>query len=376
MKITNVEVFILQTNIEPLGFSQWWHDRRTANIVKISTSEGVTGWGECHGPGEGHKAVIEKLFAPLLVGEDPTDIGVLWESLYNRFRDYGQKGLVIASLSGIDIALWDILGKTLNRPIGKLIGGIRRERIKAYAAGLYFRNPEAVPRARAEEAERYAKAGFTAVKMKIGQGEKTDVASVRSVREAIGPDTLLMVDANHAYNSTRALGMARQIEAQDIYWFEDPVPPEDVDGYLEVKMRSSIPVAGGEAEFTRYGFRELVSRRAVDFIQPNVCSTGGISEVCKIAVLASTFNIQIMPHTWGSSIALAASLHLLSALPDCPPSLDPVEPMLELDRADNPFRTHLSRQPIEQKDGYVTVPTGPGLGIDIDEKIIVHYRVA
>ena len=376
MKITQVESIVLQTTIEPFGYSQMWFEKRGASLVRISTDEGITGWGECYGPGACHKGIIEKLFAPMLLGKDPTNIGVLWEYMYNQSRDYGQKGVLISALSGIDIALWDIFGKALGQPVCKLIGGIRRERIKAYATGMYFKKTAGAAEALAREAEGYVKIGFSAVKMKLGQGEDTDAACVKAVRKAIGADITLMVDANHAYNSTRALRVAHSIAEHNIYWLEEPVPPEDVDGYLEVKTRGPIPVAGGECEFTRFGFKELLSRRAVDYVQPDTCTTGGISEVLKIIALASVYNIQYIPHVWGSSIALATALHVLAALPDFPLSLDPVEPMLEFDRTENPFRTGLALNPIEQKNGYVSVPMGPGLGIDIDEKLIERYRIA
>jgi D-galactarolactone cycloisomerase len=240
---------------------------------------------------------------------------------------------------------------------------------------MYFKNKYSDISYLADEAENYIKIGFSAIKMKIGQGEELDVKCVKSVRNAIGENIVLMVDANHAYNSTRALRMANRIADYNIYWLEEPVPPEDIDGYLEVKHRSLIPIAGGEAEYTRFGFKELISRRAVDYVQPDTCSTGGISEALKIIALASAYNIQYMPHVWGSSIALAANLHLLAALPDFPLCLDPIEPMLEFDRTQNPFRTHLSLEPIEQTNGYVSVPMRPGLGIEVDEKIIKQYRI-
>ena len=375
MKITRVESIVLKTTIKPFGFSQFWYDKRGASLVKVSTDEGLVGWGECFGPGECHKGIIENYYAPMLVGRDPTDVGVIWENLYNRCRDYGQKGVMISALSGIDIALWDIFGKWLGQPICKLIGGVRRDKVRAYATGMYFTETDDPAKAMAEEAARYVSMGFSAVKIKLGQGEATDVACVRAVRKAIGPDIRLMVDANHAFTSTRALRMANLIADQDIFWFEEPVPPEDLDGYVELKHRSPISLAGGECEFTRFGFRELLSRRAVDYVQPDTCTAGGISEALKIIALASAYNVQYMPHVWGSSIALATGLQLLAAMPDFPQSLDPTEPMLEFDRTDNPFRDTLAKERIEQKNSYVDVPMGPGLGIEIDESVIDRYRV-
>jgi D-galactarolactone cycloisomerase len=377
MKITAVEVAILRHPLTtPFGFSQWWFDARTCCLVMIRTDAGLTGYGECYGPPEPIKAVIDSVYTPLiLLGADPFANEVLWERMYNRMRDYGQKGVAIAAISGVDIALWDLKGKALGLPVSALLGGRFRERVQAYATGLYFTQTDDLPAALAAEAAGYVAQGFRAIKMKVGLGLAADTANIRAVRAAVGPDITLMADANHAYDAKEAIRLGRVLEAHAAYWFEEPVPPEDLAGYVEVRAALDIAIAGGEAEFTRWGFRELLGRRAVDIVQPDTCSAGGLTECKRIMALASAYGVHYMPHVWGSAVGLAANLHLAATVPDNPPALHPTPLLFELDRTENLFRDRLARAPIEQRDGYLPIPTGPGLGIEIDEQIVAVYRV-
>jgi D-galactarolactone cycloisomerase len=353
----------------------WLYKTRGSCIVEIETADGITGWGECYGPSAVAKAFIDTQFAPRIVGRDAFDVEVIWEDLYNRIKDYGSSGMAISALSGIDIALWDIIGKATNRPIHKLIGGAHRTEVTAYATGLYFIDTNRLIEEAVEEAQEFVEQGFTAVKMKIGLGDpKFDLKRVAAVRDAIGPQTRLMVDANHCFTVPQAIRLGRELEKLDVEWFEEPISPEDVDGYVEVTRALDMAVAGGENEFTRWGFRDLVVRKAMDIVQPDVCAAGGISECRKIATLAAAHGVECVPHAWGSAIGLAATLHFLAALPDQPPSYRPMPPMLEFEQCENPFRDHLSREPIVQNKGKVQVPTGAGLGIEIDRSILDRYR--
>jgi len=185
---------------------------------------------------------------------------------------------------------------------------------------------------------------------------------------------MLMVDANHAYDATAAIGLGRLIEQYDLAWFEEPVPPEDLTGYRSVKAALTIPIAGGECEFTRFGFRDLFASRAVDIAQPDTCAAGGLSECKKIADMSETFGIRYNPHVWGTGIAIAASLQLLAVLPShTPTSLSPIEPMLEFDRTEHPIRQAILKQPIEHDRGMVSIPDGPGLGIEIDRDALARF---
>jgi D-galactarolactone cycloisomerase len=372
MKITGVTAYVLEELLKDIafGWSQWVTDRRQAALCLISTDEGIEGVGEAYyigGPAKIAAGMISDAYAPLLIGKDPFDNATIWDFLYNRTRDQGRKGLPISALSAIDIALWDIKGKALGLPVYKLLGGAYRKKAHVYATGLY--EPQHVPsikNALVEEALGYKKDGFSAMKLKIGYGIETDMEYLKAVREAIGDDMVLMVDANHAYNAAEAIRLARKMERYDVYWFEEPVPPEDIDGYIEVKQKSNILITGGECEFTRYGFRELITRRAVDILQPDLCGTGGFTEMMKIAAMASAWNVPVIPHVWGTNVGLAASLQLFAVLPHFPERRFPAEPLFEYDRSPHPFRDKVTHEKFIMKDGYLDIPGRPGLGITLD----------
>ena len=374
MMITAVRTHILEAALsQPFAYSRAWYDTRTAMVVEIETDEGLIGWGECYGPARITAAVVQSV-APWLIGQDPLRTEFLWQMIYARLRDHGQKGAVIQGLSGIDIALWDIKGKHFGVPVHRLFGGPLRSEVQAYATGLYRRKSGDPLRYLAEEAAGYVADGFKAVKLKVGFGVQEDAAVTRAVREAIGPDVALMVDANHAYDAVAAIRLGRMIEADNIGWFEEPVPPEDVAGYRAVKAAISMPIASGECEFTRFGFRDILALRAIDIIQPDTCAAGGLSECKKIADMAEAFGVRYNPHVWGTGIAIAASLQLLAVLPShTPPSLAPVAPMLEFDRTEHPIRQSLLLQPIEHTKGIVRVPDAPGLGIEVDREALARF---
>jgi D-galactarolactone cycloisomerase len=376
MQIIDVRAHILEAPLsEAFSYSRAWYSTRTSLIVEIVTDAGLVGWGECYGPARINAAVVDSM-KPLLVGQDPFRTEWLWHEIYARFRDHGQKGSIIQGLSGIDIALWDIKGKALGEPVHRLMGGPIRTEVSAYATGLYRRKAGRPEDYLADEAAGYRAEGFTAVKLKVGYGVEEDLKMIRAVRDAIGPGIGLMIDANHAYDAIAAIRLGRSAEAFDIAWFEEPVPPEDVAGHREVRAALSIPVASGECEFTRFGFRELITTRAIDIVQPDTCSAGGISECKKIADMALAYGLRYVPHVWGSGVALAAALQLLAVLPAfTPPSLNPLEPILEFDRTEHPIRQALLTIPIEHTRGRVAVPQGPGLGIDIDRAALDRFRL-
>jgi D-galactarolactone cycloisomerase len=377
MKIRDVRVHVLEAKLsQPFSYSRGWCATRTALIVEITTDQGLVGWGESYGPVRIGAAVVESM-RPLLVGQDPMRSEWLWYEIYSRFRDHGQKGSIIQGLSGIDVALWDLKGKFLGQPVHRLMGGPMRTAVDAYATGLYRRETGTPEVYLAEEAKSYCDEGFKAVKLKVGYGVAEDTRVACAVREAIGPSVGLMIDANHAYDAVEAIRLGRQVQALDIAWFEEPVPPEDIAGHRAVKAAVAIPIASGECEFTRFGFRELLATRAVDIIQPDTCSAGGLSECKKIADMAAVYAVRYVPHVWGTGIALAAALQLLAVLPShTPPSLHPVEPVLEFDRTEHPIRDALLKAPIQHREGRVTVPEGSGLGIEINDDALKRFRSA
>jgi len=376
LKIRDVRVYVLEAALaEPFAYSQAWYETRGACLVEIVGEDGNSGWGEAFGPPRLTAPIVE-FYKSLLIGEDALATERIWQTLYNRLRDHGQKGLAIEALSAVDIALWDLKGRHLGLPVHRLIGGPLRTRVQAYATGFYRkRHGDPLDYLVAEAHERLAQ-GFGAIKLKLGFGLDEDARLCHAVRRAVGDGVTIMVDANHAYDATAAIRLGRCIEPLDIAWFEEPVPPEDVAGYREVKAALTIPVAGGEAEFTRWGFRHLIAERAVDILQPDVCAAGGISETKKIADMANAFGVRVNPHVWGTGVALAASLQLLATLPHNPPGLHPIEPLLEFDRSEHPIRMAVLTEPIDQHGGWVDIPDGPGLGIEIDRGALERFKAA
>ncbi len=379
MKITGIETHVLVGQLagKSFGWSQRVTGTRQAALCVVRTDEGLDGVGEAFYFG-GPAAVVATLmrdgFGPLLLGCDPMDSAVIWDRLYNWTRDQGQKGLTISGLSAVDIALWDLKGKILGQPVHRLLGGAYRRKAKVYATGLYEpQGVPSIPEALVEEALGYKAAGFCGMKLKVGYDLKTDLTYIKAIREAIGPDLLLMLDANHAYNASEAIRLARAMEPYGIHWFEEPVPPEDLDGYLEVKRASRILIAGGECEYTRYGFRELIARRAVDILQPDLCAMGGFSEMQKVIAMASAANLPVIPHVWGTTVGLAAALQLFAALPNFPERRFPAEPLFEYDRSPHPFRDGVTREQFEMQDGYLPIPDRPGLGVTLDLEFIRRF---
>ena len=351
MKISSIKSHVLRYELDKeLGYSQQYYKHRTAHLVEIETDEGITGWGECFGPGNialANKYIVEKVIQPLIIGEDPINKEYIWHKVYNLLRDSGQKGMPIQALSGIDIALWDILAKKAKLPLYQLLGGKTNNKIPVYGYGMMLqkKSVEELCELFKKEANQIKEKNFKAMKMKVGLGPKEDLKLVSAVREAIGDDFKLMVDANHAYNKNDALYVGRGLDEMEIYWFEEPVAPEDYDGYKELKEKLKTNIAGGEAEFTKYGWNQLIKNNCIDIAQPEVCGLGGITEYLKVSALAQSNFIPIVNHVWGSALSVAVNLHLLTSLPDMPGGLFPAKSMLEFDTTEkNIFITDLAEE--------------------------------
>ncbi|TCK28332.1 D-galactarolactone cycloisomerase [Ancylobacter aquaticus] len=376
MRIAALHTHILEAELtQPFGWSFDSARSRGACIVEIVTDTGLIGWGECYGPARMNAAVIEG-FRRHLLGADPMAGEVLWQVLHSRFRDYGQRGLVISALSGVDIALWDLRGKALGVPVHRLMGGPLRTRVQAYATGTYRLEQGDPLDYVVREVRGYVDEGFQAVKLKIGLDLEEDIALIRATRAAIGPEREMMLDANHGFDALDAIALGRCVADQNISWFEEPVIPEDLASYREVKAGQPIPVAGGECTATRWGFLDILTTRAMDIIQPDTAAAGGLTECKKIADMAAAFGIRYIPHVWGTGIGLAAALQLLAVLPHTPPRHTPREPLLEFDRSEHPFRQAVLAEPIEHVRGWVDIPTRPGLGVEIDRAALRRFSAA
>ena len=387
MKISSIKSHVLRYELDKeLGYSQQYYKHRTAHLVEIETDEGITGWGECFGPGNialANKYIVEKVIQPLIIGEDPINKEYIWHKVYNLLRDSGQKGMPIQALSGIDIALWDIMAKKAKMPLYQLLVGKTNNKIPVYGYGMMLqkKSVEELCELFKKEANQIKEKNFKAMKMKVGLGPKEDLKLVSAVREVIGNDFKLMVDANHAYNKNDALYVGRGLDEMEIYWFEEPVAPEDYDGYKELKEKLKTNIAGGEAEFTKYGWNQLIKNNCIDIAQPEVCGLGGITEYLKVSALAQSNFIPIVNHVWGSALSVAVNLHLLTSLPDMPGGLFPTKSMLEFDTTEkNIFITDLAEEKfsildqVKDKDGFASPLENIGIGINPKKEFIKEYE--
>ena len=374
MRITDVEAIVLRQQSVDEGIADGSQDDL---VVLVHTDEGITGIGEVDSAPEVVAALVEGNgshavaigLRELLVGEDPLDVERLWRKMYRGTIYVGRRGITVHAISGIDIALWDIRGKALGRPVCELIGEPRRERIKAYASRLMPDTPEETFSAVAELREQ----GFTAVKLgwgPLGKDAAYDVELASAARDAAGDGVEILIDAGLGYvdDVERATQVARGLEELDVTWLEEPFEPDEYEAYAELADAVDIPVAAGEQDSTWWGFRELIERGRVDVVQPDVTRCGGITELLRIAELAAQNGVATVPHAWKSGIIKAATLHVNAVLPEAL--------YQEYCVARTPINTELTvqRLPLEA-DGWVAVPTGPGLGVDLDLDVVERLRV-
>jgi D-galactarolactone cycloisomerase len=385
MKIVRVEVHPAEAKLkEPFGWSQRWTDRRGMNVIKAVTDDGLTGWGESGASAPVREALAA--FAQSLIGTDPFQREAHWQRMFQTvYQSHGFAGPAVIAMSGLDMAMHDLCGKALGRPASDLLGGALRDRVAVYATGLYYREGDLRLGARRasgpllQEAQEYVRRGFTGMKMKVGgKPVAEDIERVHAVRQAIGPDVRLMVDANEAYNAPTAIQVARHISGADISWFEEPCPSYDDNANLEVRRASPIPISGGEGLKTRLEFAPRLAKGVFDIIQPDVVICGGVTELRRIGLMANAFGTTVNPHFWGTGISFAASLHVVATLPPTHPAVNTEpyvnEPVLEYDQTPHSLREHLT-PPFTLKDGFVPVPSGPGLGIEVDEKALRRFTL-
>jgi len=366
MKITDVQTIRLRATIPTDGqvFSRSGvRSTRSTTLVRVVTDEGITGIGSCSGNGELIEVIVGKVLKPLLIGMDPSEIDQIWDKVYVRggHKEFGTRGIGVVALSGVDIALWDILGKARGVPLYELLGGKCRDKVPVYATALYPEEPSKV----AQRARKFADQGFHGVKIKVGFDLDQDIRIVRAVREELGKDFVIMTDANQGYSVDVALEASDAFADCGAFWLEEPLFVEDIEGHAILREKGRTPIAVGENLHTRYAFENFIVRGAVDFIQPDVARAGGITEIRKITALAARHNVPVSFHTWGDGVALAASVHLSAALKDCI--------VMELDYTYNPLREELLREPFKVQEGYLIPPEKPGLGIELDQDALQRF---
>jgi L-alanine-DL-glutamate epimerase-like enolase superfamily enzyme len=353
-------------------------------LVEIETDAGHVGLGEAKaavgnlGNYAALVTVIREELTPALIGRDPRDITAIWELLYNGSRAHyalregrtfptvGRRGITMSAISGIDIALWDLLGQSLGQPLWRLLGGQCRDRVPAYASGGWAPVGQI-----GKQLLQYVERGHRAVKMRVGLQDRSvddSAARVREVRETLGPDVSIMVDAHGTWSVREAQRFARKVEACDLGWLEEPVSPENVSGQAEVRRSTDIPIAAGESEQTRFAFRDLIGAGAVDVCQPDLAIAGGITESLRICALAATHGLTVAPHLWGGAVLFAAGLHLCVATP--------CANILEYSRGENPLLNDLTEEGFDLRDGHVLAPERPGLGLTLRRDFLREITVA
>jgi D-galactarolactone cycloisomerase len=366
MKITDIKTIRLRAMVPVEGqvFSRSGiRNSRSATLVQIETDEGITGIGSCSGNGELIEVIIDKVLTPLLIGMDPTEIDAIWDKAYFRggHKEFGTRGVGVVTMSGIDIALWDILGKVRGVPLHNLLGGKVREKVPVYATALYPEEPSKV----AKRARGFAEQGFHGVKIKVGFDLDQDIRIVRAVRQELGKDFVVMTDANQGYTLDVALKATDAFADCGAYWLEEPLFVEDIEGHAILRERGKTPVAVGENLNMCYAFENFIVRGAVDFIQPDVARAGGITEIRKITGMAAKHKVPVSFHTWGDGVALAASVHLAAALQECI--------VMELDYTYNSLREELLREPVKFENGYLIPLEKPGLGVELDQQALQKF---
>jgi L-alanine-DL-glutamate epimerase-like enolase superfamily enzyme len=368
MEITNVRTVELAVDLDrPLGVSRGREtDARGASIVVIETDDGLQGIGEGVGP-EPYitERIVEEKYAPRLVGEDPREIERLWSTMLTDDLYKDRKGQGVAAASGIDIALWDLMGKYHGTPTYRLLGGDTggERSLRAYASDLFWDSPAEMARRAGE----YADQGFDAVKTHLGRGIDADRERVAAMRGAIDEatgDAELMIDMNCGYDRADALKVGRMLEKYDVYWYEEPLSPHDVEGLAELRRKLDVPIATGENEYTKWGFKDCFDARAVDYAMPDAMRCGGITEARKIAVLAEAAGVICSPHCFATGVGLAATITVAASTP--------AFEWLELDVTDFPLRDAFFDEGLTVENGRVSLPTEPGLGVSLTEEALAY----
>ncbi len=389
MKIVDVQAYVLDTGKD---YPDPWqateaHGVRFVSLLRVTTDEGIEGWADVETQPHVAKAIVDapsggqigfESLRAALVGEDPFQRERLWQKMYRCMSYYGRAGAGMQMISGVDLALWDVAGKAIGQPVWRLLGAKYRDRVRVYASTLFRPTPDAMKQAVAG----YLAQGFDAIKFGwgvFGSDVQRDVALVAAAREEAGPDVTLMVDGGWHGQSQRDLYRHRSLkdwrrvidalEALEVYWLEDFLPPEHVDGYAQLARHTrSLRLAAGEQTAGYDDFERLARRGCVDVLQPDLSRCGGLTVARQVADLATRMQIECVPHAWLSDVLKAGALHLSAYLMN--------GTFIEYNVASASLLRRLCVQPLTMRDGWLDVPTGPGLGVEINEDVVAAYRVA
>ena len=374
MKITRIEPIVLRLpNLRP----EECDGTQDTLLVRVHTDEGLVGIGEVDTSPEVALAAIEapashfiaRGLREVLIGRDPFDVNRIWHDMYRASIYFGRQGVALHAMSGVDIAIWDLIGQASGRPIWQMLGGNHRDHVRVYASLLMPETPEEVAPLVAPLTAR----GFTAVKFgwgPLGRDEGLDVALIAAARTAIGPERLLLIDAGWAYNVKSAVRICRKLEPYDLFWLEEPLPPDDIAGYARLSDLVGVRIATGEEESGVRAFRRLIEHGHIDIIQPDVSRAGGLTECRRIGEMAEEADVRLVPHAFKTGILQAASLHLAATLPH--------GDLCELTVHGGPLARTLTNEDFMDRleaDGTVAIPSTPGLGVTLNEDTVERYRV-
>ena len=370
MKITNVKAIVLKLP----EISSAADGTQDDLIIIVETDEGITGYGEVDTAPLVGKAIVDAYMShgtcyglrEVVVGSDPFDHEQIWNNMWTKTYYYGRSGPVVHVMSGIDMAIWDIKGKATGKPVHKLLGGSYVDKVRPYASALMPESKDEVKRM----TEKYSSMGYTAIKYgwgPLGYNVNLDLRLIEIARKTAGDGMEIMIDIGKRYKLKQAMYVAKALEQMNIYWLEEPLPAEDYEGYRRLTESTTMRIATGEEESGRLAFSRLINESRVDVIQPDISRCGGLTEAKKIATMAADNNITLVPHAFKTGILVAASIQLIAALPDVP--------FLEFSVTESAIRKELLVKPFVQKDGFVAVPTAPGLGIELNPDIIKKYGV-
>jgi L-rhamnonate dehydratase len=374
MKITNLKATALRNKEKSLSAGPG------VCMVEVETDNGLVGIGEACAQSEHDEAalatavILERGIKPIVLGLDPMNPRTIWEKLYLETEWFGRMGTVMHAISALDIALWDVMGKALGVSVSRLLGGRFRNEVKTYASIIFDMDDFG---AMAEESKVWTQEGYKAVKFGWGQTRDSsfgldaekDEAAVRFLRESLGKNIDIMVDVGRYVNwtPTHALEMAKRFAKYDIYWLEEPLPQDDVDGFVWLTERSPVKIATGEGEYNRFGYKRLITSHAADIIQPDVGRAGGLTEGMRIADLVQAWNLSLVPHGFSSAINVAANLQWVASMP--------AATLLEFRRTKSPLMASLAKNPFSADNGILRIPDRPGLGIEINQDAVEECRV-
>ena len=371
MKITNVKAIVLKLP----EISSAADGTQDDLIIIVETDEGITGYGEVDTAPYVGKAIVDAYMShgtcyglrEVVVGADPFDYEQIWNDMWAKTYYYGRSGPVMHVMSGIDMAIWDIMGKAVGKPVHKLLGGSYTDKVRAYASALM---PDTAEEVKAMVGK-YASMGYTAIKFgwgPLGYDVRLDLNLIETARKAAGDQMEIMIDIGKRYKLKQAMYVAKALEQLNIYWLEEPLPAEDYTGYRRLTESTTMRIATGEEESGRIAFARLINEARVDIVQPDISRCGGLTEAKKIAAMVADNNMMMVPHAFKTGILVAASIHLIAATPNVP--------FLEFSVTESAIRKELLAKPFVQKDGYVDVPTTPGLGIELNPDVIIKYGVS